>query len=275
MCISGDCYSVQKVREFYPQCNPPNCNNAGYCNSAGNCHCNKGYGGTGCNQRGPGGSVNSGPSSLENYDILKTIRTTTSRTTVQHNVQKNAQGTAAPPNLQYGGGYQKTAQPAGGYGQRSYYEHYYNQLYKYYNQYSGYNAYQNAYTARTMQTLSGQTQGKLNYNQRYGMSSSKLKNRGGGMNWPFNFNQIGPNEITIIAGVCLIAVIFFLMFKTKSKNVPVKEKVYYSEDRGTYDAPDDARYYSTRYEEVYDEPRREDYCGRQRQSAAPAKVSSS
>lgn len=40
---------------------PNNCNGQGKCNSRGNCHCEKGYGGADCSKRGYGGSVDSGP----------------------------------------------------------------------------------------------------------------------------------------------------------------------------------------------------------------------
>ena len=61
MCIDSKCTNHSKVVELVPKCEPEDCFNHGICNNMGNCHCEFGYGGIGCNVPGYGGSVNSGP----------------------------------------------------------------------------------------------------------------------------------------------------------------------------------------------------------------------
>jgi len=59
----SECISLEELREQnedYAPC-PENCNGRGICNSRGNCHCDKPYGGRSCSDRGYGGSVDSGP----------------------------------------------------------------------------------------------------------------------------------------------------------------------------------------------------------------------
>uniref|UniRef100_A0A914PS36 Uncharacterized protein n=1 Tax=Panagrolaimus davidi TaxID=227884 RepID=A0A914PS36_9BILA len=70
LCIDSKCTNKTGVRDFAPKCDPQNCNTKGICNSAGNCHCVYGYGGTSCDLPGYGGSVNSGPSTDQAFNAL-------------------------------------------------------------------------------------------------------------------------------------------------------------------------------------------------------------
>uniref|UniRef100_A0A915C9F5 Disintegrin and metalloproteinase domain-containing protein 19 n=1 Tax=Parascaris univalens TaxID=6257 RepID=A0A915C9F5_PARUN len=61
MCVNAKCENRTEMVKLAPKCDPESCNDAGICNSMGNCHCRPGYGGISCAIPGPGGSVNSGP----------------------------------------------------------------------------------------------------------------------------------------------------------------------------------------------------------------------
>ncbi|CEF59739.1 Neu3 [Strongyloides ratti] len=60
-CVGAQCKQKSDVIATLPFCDPSDCNNLGICNNVGNCHCKYGYGGTGCEIPGYGGSINSGP----------------------------------------------------------------------------------------------------------------------------------------------------------------------------------------------------------------------
>uniref|UniRef100_A0A914ENZ5 Uncharacterized protein n=1 Tax=Acrobeloides nanus TaxID=290746 RepID=A0A914ENZ5_9BILA len=70
MCIDSKCTNHSKVVELVPKCDPKDCSNHGICNNMGNCHCEYGYGGVGCNVPGYGGSVNSGPAYTSTFNPL-------------------------------------------------------------------------------------------------------------------------------------------------------------------------------------------------------------
>ncbi|XP_055606084.1 disintegrin and metalloproteinase domain-containing protein 12-like [Uranotaenia lowii] len=62
MCYNQKCMSLNTLREndVGEEC-ANGCSGHGVCNSEGNCHCDKGYGGPYCEESGSGGSVDSGP----------------------------------------------------------------------------------------------------------------------------------------------------------------------------------------------------------------------
>ena len=60
MCLNQKCVGVGAL--MLNKC-PGDCNGRGLCNSNGNCHCDVGYKPPGCDEAGPGGSVDSGPAS--------------------------------------------------------------------------------------------------------------------------------------------------------------------------------------------------------------------
>ncbi|XP_050088009.1 uncharacterized protein LOC126572612 [Anopheles aquasalis] len=67
MCLNQMCTSVEKlVAGGNGKHCPENCNGKGICNSEGHCHCEEGFGPPLCNVPGPGGSVDSGPSTDPN-----------------------------------------------------------------------------------------------------------------------------------------------------------------------------------------------------------------
>lgn len=70
MCLESKCTNKSVVTDLAPKCDPRDCNKKGICNSAGNCHCQYGYGGTSCDLPGYGGSVNSGPSTDQAFNAL-------------------------------------------------------------------------------------------------------------------------------------------------------------------------------------------------------------
>ncbi|KAI1717260.1 reprolysin (M12B) family zinc metalloprotease domain-containing protein [Ditylenchus destructor] len=61
LCINSECKNHSEVVQMVSKCEPVNCNLKGICNNMGNCHCQNGYGGVGCDIPGFGGSVNGGP----------------------------------------------------------------------------------------------------------------------------------------------------------------------------------------------------------------------
>lgn len=61
MCLKAKCINRSEVLKMVSKCEPEHCNNKGICNNVGNCHCQNGYGGVGCDIPGYGGSLNSGP----------------------------------------------------------------------------------------------------------------------------------------------------------------------------------------------------------------------
>lgn len=67
MCLKAKCQNRSEVLQMVSKCEPQNCNNKGICNNVGNCHCEKGYGGVGCDIPGYGGSLNSGPAQTETF----------------------------------------------------------------------------------------------------------------------------------------------------------------------------------------------------------------
>uniref|UniRef100_A0A7E4VUE9 Peptidase M12B domain-containing protein n=1 Tax=Panagrellus redivivus TaxID=6233 RepID=A0A7E4VUE9_PANRE len=70
MCVDSVCQDMSNVDRGAPQCEPPDCNNKGICNTAGNCHCDYRYGGTSCDIPGYGGSVNSGPAKDDVFNAV-------------------------------------------------------------------------------------------------------------------------------------------------------------------------------------------------------------
>ncbi|XP_049535594.1 uncharacterized protein LOC125951089 isoform X2 [Anopheles darlingi] len=67
MCLNQMCTSVEKlIAGGNGKLCPENCNGKGICNSEGHCHCEEGFGPPLCNVPGPGGSVDSGPSTDPN-----------------------------------------------------------------------------------------------------------------------------------------------------------------------------------------------------------------
>ncbi|KAK9890703.1 hypothetical protein WA026_012053 [Henosepilachna vigintioctopunctata] len=62
MCVNQRCMAVESLRRGGITC-PNNCNNNGWCNNLGHCHCNDGFSPPFCEHPGPGGSEDSGPAS--------------------------------------------------------------------------------------------------------------------------------------------------------------------------------------------------------------------
>ncbi|XP_044269325.1 disintegrin and metalloproteinase domain-containing protein 12 [Tribolium madens] len=62
MCVNQKCMSVASLQLAGKTC-PHNCNNNGWCNNLGHCHCKDGYAPPFCEDPGPGGSEDSGPAS--------------------------------------------------------------------------------------------------------------------------------------------------------------------------------------------------------------------
>ncbi|KAL3269603.1 hypothetical protein HHI36_008667 [Cryptolaemus montrouzieri] len=65
MCVNQRCMSVENLRAEGVKC-PDNCNNNGWCNNLGHCHCKDGFSPPYCEVPGPGGSEDSGPASNPN-----------------------------------------------------------------------------------------------------------------------------------------------------------------------------------------------------------------
>ena len=68
MCLKAECRNRSDVLQQVSKCEPENCNNKGICNNVGNCHCENGYGGVGCDIPGYGGSLNSGPAQTDTFN---------------------------------------------------------------------------------------------------------------------------------------------------------------------------------------------------------------
>jgi hypothetical protein len=62
MCVNQKCMSVASLQLQGQTC-PHDCNNNGWCNNLGHCHCRDGYAPPFCEDPGPGGSEDSGPAS--------------------------------------------------------------------------------------------------------------------------------------------------------------------------------------------------------------------
>lgn len=65
MCVNQKCMSVASLQLQSRTC-PQDCNNNGWCNSLGHCHCKEGFAPPFCTDPGPGGSEDSGPASDPN-----------------------------------------------------------------------------------------------------------------------------------------------------------------------------------------------------------------
>ncbi|RZC33717.1 disintegrin and metalloproteinase domain-containing protein 12, partial [Asbolus verrucosus] len=65
MCVNQKCMSVASLQVATRIC-PHNCNNNGWCNNLGHCHCKDGYAPPFCENPGTGGSEDSGPASDPN-----------------------------------------------------------------------------------------------------------------------------------------------------------------------------------------------------------------
>ncbi|XP_044753415.1 disintegrin and metalloproteinase domain-containing protein 12 [Coccinella septempunctata] len=65
MCVNQKCMSVENLRREWVTC-PNDCNNNGWCNNLGHCHCKEGFAPPDCEYPGAGGSEDSGPASDPN-----------------------------------------------------------------------------------------------------------------------------------------------------------------------------------------------------------------
>ncbi|XP_045474100.1 disintegrin and metalloproteinase domain-containing protein 12 [Harmonia axyridis] len=65
MCVNQKCMRVESLRKEWLTC-PNDCNNNGWCNNLGHCHCKQGFAPPDCEYPGPGGSEDSGPASDPN-----------------------------------------------------------------------------------------------------------------------------------------------------------------------------------------------------------------
>jgi hypothetical protein len=68
LCIHRKCVNISSLKGT---CSTNDCNMRGICNNKQHCHCHFGWDPPNCLKKGSGGSVDSGPSPLENVDVLK------------------------------------------------------------------------------------------------------------------------------------------------------------------------------------------------------------
>ncbi|XP_068161738.1 disintegrin and metalloproteinase domain-containing protein 9 isoform X2 [Antennarius striatus] len=65
-CINFQCVNASALRDNFDCDAQVNCNNRGVCNNEGNCHCDDGWAPPSCSEPGRGGSINSGPATIDN-----------------------------------------------------------------------------------------------------------------------------------------------------------------------------------------------------------------
>lgn len=72
MCVKQKCMAIESLRlSGATDCG--DCSGNGMCNSRGNCHCHDGFAPPSCKEPGVGGSIDSGPASDPNSEILSIL----------------------------------------------------------------------------------------------------------------------------------------------------------------------------------------------------------